>query len=187
MQYNEKEKELKEIKIYQNKININNNNNNYNFLFYELLNGDIIFSVDTNKFCCFNMRTFKIQTVFEYKYKKFNYFIDRFSQLRDKNCLYFGILKPWFEVNLKNGKITKTDFHYDKSKCILFNNYYLSCENKSINVKNDKGMNLFSKTLYNEGRIIKINEKEGLFAVLSFTKTCYTMDLYIFKIDKNND
>ena len=48
-------------------------------------------------------------------------------------------------------------------------------------------MNLIFRTLYDEGRIIKINEKEGLFAVLSFAEGCYSMNLYIFKIDKNND
>jgi len=78
MKYNEKEKELKEIKIYQNKIIINDNNNKYYFLCYELLNRDIILSVDTNKFCYFNMRAFLIQTVFEYKEN--DSFIDRFSQ-----------------------------------------------------------------------------------------------------------
>jgi len=63
MQYNEKEKELKEIKAYQNKININCNNKNYYFLCYELLNGDIIFSIETNKVCHFNMRSFIIQKI----------------------------------------------------------------------------------------------------------------------------
>ena len=48
-------------------------------------------------------------------------------------------------------------------------------------------MKLFSKALYDEGKIIIINEKEGLFAALSFAKGCYSMNLYIFKIDKNND
>ena len=131
------------------------------------------------------MRTFKLQSVFEYK--KYNSYINRFSQLRDKNCLYFRILKSGYKVNLKNGKIKMTNIYSDKSKYIAFNNYYLSCENKCINVQNDKGMILFFKILEDDGKIIIINEKEGIFAALSFVQSCYLMKLYIFKIDKNND
>ena len=185
MQYNEKEKELKEIKIYQNKISINNKNNNYNFLCYELLNGDIIFSVDTNKFCYFNMRTFMMQTVFEFK--KYESLIKRISQLRDKNFFYFTIGNSGFEVNLKNGKIKRTDLICDKSKYTVFNKYYISYENKTIMVKNENGIILFLKALNDEGQIVIINEKEGLFAALSFVKSCYSMNLYILRIDKNND
>ncbi len=125
-----------------------------------------------------------IQTVFEYK--KNDSPINRISQLRDNNYFYFRILKSGFEVNLKNGKIKSTEFYYDKSKYTVFNNYYLSCD-KSIKVYNDNDKILFFKTLYDEGKVIIINEKEGLFAVLSFVESCYSMNLYIFKIDKNND
>ena len=185
MQYNEKEKELKEIKACQNKIDINNKNENYNFLCYELLNEDIIFSIDTNKFCYFNMKTFMIQTVFEYKQDDSH--IDRFCQLRDINSLYFGINNLCFEVNLKNGKIKYTNFNSDKSKYNILNNYYISYQNKDIKVKNNNDITLFSKTLYQKSKTLIINEKEGLFAALFFIENCYAISIHIFKIDKNND
>jgi len=185
MHYNEKEKELKEIKKYPIKISINNNNYNYNFLCYELLNGDIIFSIDINKFCYFNMKTFMLQASFECKNLVSP--IIRFSQLRDKNYLYFGINKSGFELNLNNGKIKEIKFgSSDKSKYTSFNKYYLFCD-KCIKVKSDNNETLFSKSLDDEGKSLVINEKEGLFAGLCFLKHKYMMNLYIFKIDKNND
>ena len=132
------------------------------------------------------MRTFAIQTIYEYKKNKSP--INRFSQLRDKNFLYFRIINSGFEVNLKNGKIKSTDFYHDKSNYIALNNYYINYENKTINVKNDNGITLFSKELFGKDKkTFIINEKEGLFSALSFQESCYSMNLYIFKIDKNND
>ena len=76
---------------------------------------------------------------------------------------------------------------YDKSEYIILNNYYLSFEDKTIKVLTDNDEILFFKSLFNEGKIIIINEKEGLFAAFCFEEISYYMNLYIFKIDKSND
>jgi len=70
----------------------------------------------------------------------------------------------------------------------MLKNYYISYENKIINVKNDIAITLFSKELFDKDKkIIIINEKERLFAALSFSDACFIMNLYIFKIYNNTD
>ena len=58
-----------------------------------------------------------IQTIFEYK--KDDSHIDRVSQLKDRNCLYFGIKNSCFELNLKNRKIKYSDLNTHKWKYTL--------------------------------------------------------------------
>ena len=185
MKYNKNNLEQEKIIYYPMKYI----DHNYYYLIYELSNGDVIFTFDYNKFCYFNMKTFMIQTVFEYKFKE-NDFISKFNQLKyKKNYLYCFSLNESFEVNLNNGKIKCFETFYNKYQYIQIDEYYINLVNKYLYILNENNDNIYEKELNidcNNGRVIIINEKERLFAILNFNKRYYQMNVNIYKINKNN-
>ena len=162
---------------------------NYYYLIYELSNGDVIFTIDNNKFCYFNMKTFMIQACFEYKFKE-NDCISKFNQLKNKeNYLYCFSLNESFGVNLNNGKIKDLKTYYNKYQYVQLDEYYINLVNKYLYILNENNDIIYEKELKkneNDGRIIIIDQKERLFAILNFNKRDYHMNVNIYKINKNN-
>jgi len=185
MKYNKNNLEQEKIIYYPMKFI----DHNFYYLIYELLNGDVIFTIDYNKFCYINMKTFMIQTVFEYQFKE-NDFISKFNQLKcKKNYLYCFTLNESFEVNLNNGKIRCLETFYNKYQYIQLDEYYINLVNKYLYILNENNDNLYEKELNincNNGRVIIISEKERLFAILNFNKRDDQMNVNIYKINKNN-
>jgi len=185
MKYNKNNLEQEKIIYYPMKFI----DHNFYYLIYELLNGDVIFTIDYNKFCYINMKTFMIQTVFEYQFKE-NDFISKFNQLKcKKNYLYCFTLNESFEINLNNGKIRCLETFYNKYQYIQLDEYYINLVNKYLYILNENNDNLYEKELNincNNGRVIIISEKERLFAILNFNKRDDQMNVNIYKINKNN-
>ena len=185
MKYNKNILEQKKVIYYPMKFI----DHSYYYLIYELANGDVIFIINYNQFCYFNMKTFMIQTVFEYKFKE-NDFIGKFVQLKNKkNYLYCFSLNESFEVNLNNGKIRCLETYYNKYQYVQLDDYYINLVNKFLYILNKNNDVIYEKELninFNIGRVIVINEKERLFAILNLNKRDYHMNVNIYKINKKN-
>ena len=141
------------------KISTLNNNVNFNYLIYELLNGNIVITLNYNKFFYFNMKTFSIQFVFSHSDKPptkvtsknkntYNINIIGFNQFKDKNILYYFFGLNGFKINLKSGKFTKINFNKSSNNCISFNKYLIYVNNSKLIITDDKSNYLFSKYYY---------------------------------------
>lgn len=173
--------ELKILKKYEYKLTPQKG---YNYLIKELLNGDIIFSVEPNKFIYFNMKYFMIQTIIE---KKSNNNISSFNQLNDKNYFYFFVSKKPYEFNIRNGRIKALQYPDNKAESTFLGGYYLDGDNKSLHVRDENYKLIYMKRLYEKSKIFIIDEKENIFATMGFNIHTYSMYIKVFKIYKINN
>ena len=158
-------------------------NSNCNYLCNELLNEDILFNLAPNKLCYFNIKTFTIQTIIEITK---NEIINRFNQLNNKNIFYFFTNNFCYEFNLMDGGKKEIPFSkINNEDSTVMNEYYINASSKSLIIKNQDSELLYEKRLNTKGRILIINEKENIFAILSFCDTNYSMNVNYFKINKN--
>ena len=157
-------------------------NPDHNNLCYELLNGDILFTINSNKFCYFNIKVFIIQTIIE---EETNKNIIRFNQLNDKNYFYFFMNNIFVEFNINNGKMKEMfSSKYDKKESIKLGEYYINNSFKSITIIDENNKTLYSKSLIDKCSILAIDEKEKIFASLAFYQPYYSMYINVFKITK---
>ena len=179
------------------KISKLNNNEDFNYLIYELLNGNIVITINYNKFCYFNMKTFSIQFIFSSfflspslntpKYKNtYNINIIGFNQFKDKNILYYFLGLNGFKINLKTGNFTKIIFNKSSDKCILFDKYLINVNDSKLIINDEKNKCLFSKNYYKLHHVISINQKINLFATLGFLDDPFYTYFKIFKINSKN-
>jgi len=189
-----------ELTIIKNcKISAFNNNEDFNYLIYELLNGNIVITMNYNKFCYFNMKTFAIQYVFSHfnklstkispknKNTYYNNNIIGFNQFKDKNILYYFFELNGFQINLKTGKFIKINYNKSSNNCVSFNKYLIYVNNNEKLIINDENNNqLFSKYYYKAQHLISINQKINLFATLGFYDDPFYTDFHIFKINSKN-
>ena len=171
--------ELNTIKSLDYSINIAYND----FLCFELLNGDIIFTIKHDIFCYFNMKTFSIQAIIE---TNKIYVINTFNQLNDKNYFYFCCQFVCFEFNMK-GKIKKLSKNNNSiANAKMLGDYYINNYNNSMNVIIDNDKIIFAKKLPSDkNSILIIDEKEKIFANLEFIEDkCTNISFYVIR--KNN-
>ena len=171
------------------------NNKKFKFLSYELLNGDIVFTIDEKRFCYFNIKTFQIKFVFNFlsnnraydyikndDYYDYKYYIKKFNQFKDKNILYCLFENcGCFKINLKNGKIEKQLIDFAQS--IKIDKYIIIKNQCSIIIKDEKNKQLFNKELLALDEHVLINEKSKLFASIGYGSSEFGLYIYIFKIN----
>ena len=152
---------------------------------YELSNGDIIFNFNPNDFCYFNMKTFSIQTIIE---NKKNELINKFKQLNDKNYFYFFIGNKCYEFNIKNGKIKQIDKNTEsKVNSLTLGEYHINYYHNLMIINIEDNKTIYMKDLSNRiNDILIIDEKEKIFASLTFLECNYAMYMTFFKIRKHN-
>ena len=179
------------------KIPILNNNKDFNYLIYELLNGNIVITMNYNKFCYFNMQNFAIQFVFSHFNKistkvspknknTYNINIIGFNQFKDKNILYYFFELNGFKINLKTGKFIKINYNKSSNNCISFDKYVICVNNNKLIINDENNNQLFSKTFYKAHHVISINQKINLFATLGFSDDPFYTYFHIFKINIKN-
>ena len=172
--------ELKTKKSFDYEIEIDKN-----ILYYELLNGDIIFNIMPNKFCYFNIKSFSIQTIIEIKQ---NEIINRFTQLNDKNYFYFFSDNMGYKLNITNGKIIKifglNDYTKEISKTL--GDYYINYYNDRMNIITKDNKNIYKTEFGIKIKdILIVDKKEKTFITFSFSNVSYSMYIDFFKIKKN--
>ena len=177
-------KELKEIKKYDHSIYVDNYYEE-NYYCLELLNGDIVFNLESNKCCYFNVKTFSIQTIIQVdEYES----IHGFNQLNDKNYFYILYDNKCCEFNIQNGRIKRKYIHStSKESSKKLGEYYINICDNNMNIITEDNKNIYRKELntdYDKGLLI-IDEKEKIFACFTYDYS-YTMSLSFYNIRKHN-
>ena len=174
--------ELKTIKILYYSLDITKRD----YICYELLNGDILFNIQRNKVCYFNMKSFSIQTIIE---KGTNEIITKFNQLNDKNYFYFFLSNIGYEFNIKTGKINKIDINkFRKENAKKLGEYYINYYNSYMYIITENNKKIYMIDFRNEINDILITDnKEKIFATLAFCENNYSMYIYFYKIRKINN
>ena len=177
--------ELKVIKTQTITLSFFNNNGKFKFLSYELLNGNIVFTINDKSFCYFNIKTFQIQFIFNFKSKiddGDNYYIKHFNQFKDKNILYCSFENVGcYKINLKNSKIEKQLLNYAKS--IKIDKYIIMNILNLLIINDEKNSFIFNKKLLALDELILINEKSKMFASIGYLLNSLGAYIYIFKIN----
>ena len=174
--------ELKTIKILYYSLDITKRD----YICYELLNGDILFNIQRNKVCYFNMKSFSIQTIIE---KGTNEIITKFNQLNDKNYFYFFLSNIGYEFNIKTGKINKIDINkFRKENAKKLGEYYINYYNSYMYIITENNKKIYMTDFrYKINDILIIDNKEKIFATLAFCENNYSMYIYFYKIRKLNN